>query len=380
MTTVITVAAVEPLAEHWLRVGFSDDSVKDVNVSPLLERGEIFRVIRERREVFEQVAVNPDSGTIEWPGGIDLDPEVLYGSYEPASGAPLERRTVEDPRADMRRILEQLAKAPHDHEGVPVEDLRKMLDLPKPRLYELLERLDGWGLVAGSQGELPYLATRAGEQFLACEGRVGRDVLRFLPHVIDDFHTRRALLVAGSVVVEEFKYALLAGNSVEHARELVPPAFAPAITEPIAVSLFAAAVALMARLSSGEAAGCVAEEILAVAVMNEAASVLESDYDEGRLSEEARQEATAELRGLFELFQDDDVLQLFEMQEPADAAVASESTRNVLLGVVDQRLTAWFEPFVWTINTGYLETAPDHEPAPLEETRADPARSAREAS
>jgi hypothetical protein len=32
--------------------------------------------------------------------------------------------------------------------------------------------------------------------------------------------------------------------------------------------------------------------------------------------------ASTEMRGLFELFEDDDLLDLFEMDEPADAAVA----------------------------------------------------------
>jgi hypothetical protein len=47
--------------------------------------------------VFEQVAVNPESRTVEWPGEVDLDPEVLYGRYEPASGHRIERRTVREP-------------------------------------------------------------------------------------------------------------------------------------------------------------------------------------------------------------------------------------------------------------------------------------------
>jgi hypothetical protein len=50
----------------------------------------------------------------------------------------------------------------------------------------------------------------------------------------------------------------------------VPEAFAPAITERIAIDLFAASVALMARLSDNEPAGCVAEEVVAVVAMEEA--------------------------------------------------------------------------------------------------------------
>ena len=39
--------------------------------------------------------VNPESGTVEWPGEIDLDPDVLYGTDEPVDDQPLERRIVE---------------------------------------------------------------------------------------------------------------------------------------------------------------------------------------------------------------------------------------------------------------------------------------------
>ena len=63
----------------------------------LLAGGGIFKPIYERRDVFEQVSVNSESRTIEWPGEVDLDPEVLYGRYEPASGERIERRAVRAP-------------------------------------------------------------------------------------------------------------------------------------------------------------------------------------------------------------------------------------------------------------------------------------------
>ena len=47
--------------------------------------------------MFEQVRVNSETRTIEWPGGVDLDPEVLYGRFEPSSGASIRRRTVREP-------------------------------------------------------------------------------------------------------------------------------------------------------------------------------------------------------------------------------------------------------------------------------------------
>jgi hypothetical protein len=97
VTDLISITAVEPLQDHWLRVTFSDGAVKDVDVSAILTRGGVFTSIRDDRTLFEQVRVNPESRTIEWPGEVDLDPDVLYGSHEPASGAPLTRRTVREP-------------------------------------------------------------------------------------------------------------------------------------------------------------------------------------------------------------------------------------------------------------------------------------------
>ncbi|MGH2871283.1 MAG: DUF2442 domain-containing protein [Solirubrobacteraceae bacterium] len=82
-----------------LHLRFSDGAVKDVDLSGLLARGALFARIRDERSVFEQVRVNPESRTIEWPGDVDLDPDVLYGRAEPASGAPIERRTVTEPAA-----------------------------------------------------------------------------------------------------------------------------------------------------------------------------------------------------------------------------------------------------------------------------------------
>ena len=91
---MISVTHVEPLEGHWLRLSFSDGSVKDVDLSELLSRGGVFAAIRDDRGLFEQVRLKRDSRTIEWPGEIDLDPDVLYGSHEPASGIRISRRIV----------------------------------------------------------------------------------------------------------------------------------------------------------------------------------------------------------------------------------------------------------------------------------------------
>jgi uncharacterized protein DUF2442 len=97
MSEIIHVTEVEPLEGLRIRATFSDGAVKEIDLSDLLAAGGVFTSIYERPDVFEQVAVNHESGTVEWPGEVDLDPEVLYGRYEPASGHRIERRTIREP-------------------------------------------------------------------------------------------------------------------------------------------------------------------------------------------------------------------------------------------------------------------------------------------
>ena len=100
MTTfdLVHITSVEPLEERWVRLWFTDGAIKDVNLAPVLRRG-VLAPIGKDRALFERVRVNSESGTIEWPGDIDLDPVVLYGTFEPSSGIKLERRTVQAPAA-----------------------------------------------------------------------------------------------------------------------------------------------------------------------------------------------------------------------------------------------------------------------------------------
>jgi Protein of unknown function (DUF2442) len=97
MSEIIGVTHVEPLEGFEIRATFSDGAVKEIDLSELIGAGGVFASIRDCREIFEQVSVNPESHTVEWPGEVDLDPDVLYGHFEPASGARLKRRTIREP-------------------------------------------------------------------------------------------------------------------------------------------------------------------------------------------------------------------------------------------------------------------------------------------
>jgi hypothetical protein len=79
-----------------VRLWLTDGVVKDVDLGEALAGGGVFDPIYRDRQVFEQVRVNPESRTIEWPGGVDLDPDVLYGTFEPEGGIRIERRVVKE--------------------------------------------------------------------------------------------------------------------------------------------------------------------------------------------------------------------------------------------------------------------------------------------
>jgi hypothetical protein len=44
----------------------------------------VFEPIRSSRTLFEAVSVDPELGVVVWPNGADIDPDVLYGTHQPA--------------------------------------------------------------------------------------------------------------------------------------------------------------------------------------------------------------------------------------------------------------------------------------------------------
>lgn len=231
---------------------------------------------------------------------------------------------------DLERIATELGFAPGSGAAVLRELERAALMAPPDE-----EDADG----------APVL-TRAGEQFLELRGDVPHDVLYFLPGYVDDLHARAALLDAGTELVKTFREELREGNGVAHARSLVPPAFTEAVDERLTYNLFAAAVALPVRLAAGDPAGCLAEEILAVRLFEIAHRTLSTQYHECTLREEDASAAAEAARGLFGIFESDEVLALFDMHEPSDALGGLDG---------DSRLEDWFRPSGATPGTGHLD-------------------------
>jgi hypothetical protein len=81
--SLVNVKSVEVLGHYRLRLGFSDGSSRDVDLTGELH-GPIFEPLADP-DFFGKVRVDADLGTVVWPNGADLDPLVLHGDFEPAS-------------------------------------------------------------------------------------------------------------------------------------------------------------------------------------------------------------------------------------------------------------------------------------------------------
>jgi hypothetical protein len=70
------VTAVEVIGEYTLRLTFRDGVVGDVSFANREWRG-VFEPMRDPN-FFAQVSVDPQWGTVVWPGELDMAPEPLY--------------------------------------------------------------------------------------------------------------------------------------------------------------------------------------------------------------------------------------------------------------------------------------------------------------
>ena len=70
----LSVITVKPLKDYEIELTFENNEVKIFDMKNYLKTG-LFKKLRDKK-LFNQVKISFDS--IEWPGGIDLDPEILY--------------------------------------------------------------------------------------------------------------------------------------------------------------------------------------------------------------------------------------------------------------------------------------------------------------
>jgi len=72
---LVDITGVEVIGNYRLRLTFEDGTVGDVDFTERDWSG-VFEPLRDR-DFFARVAVDPEAGTITWPGGLDMAPEPL---------------------------------------------------------------------------------------------------------------------------------------------------------------------------------------------------------------------------------------------------------------------------------------------------------------
>ena len=88
---MVRIRGVETLDGFRVRLSLTDGSTREVDLGPYL-KGPVFEPVRNDPAYFRAVRVDEELGTIVWPNGADIDPDVLIlgrmpTSFERSSGS-----------------------------------------------------------------------------------------------------------------------------------------------------------------------------------------------------------------------------------------------------------------------------------------------------
>jgi len=87
------IVEVRHLGGHRLYLRFEDGVAGDLDIADFTAFEGIFEPLREI-EYFAKVALHESLGTIYWPNGADLDPDVLYARVKGEAIPDLETETT----------------------------------------------------------------------------------------------------------------------------------------------------------------------------------------------------------------------------------------------------------------------------------------------
>jgi hypothetical protein len=82
---LIDVVEVRVTGERRLYLRFEDGAAGEVDLDRLVRWKGVFEPLRDPQR-FAEVRVDPELGTIVWPNGADIDPDVLYSAV---TGTPI---------------------------------------------------------------------------------------------------------------------------------------------------------------------------------------------------------------------------------------------------------------------------------------------------
>ena len=81
---LIDIVEARPLEPYRLHLRFADGVEGVVDLERLVTFRGVFERLRDP-DRFREVSVNAELGTIVWPNGADLDPDVLYATVTGAT-------------------------------------------------------------------------------------------------------------------------------------------------------------------------------------------------------------------------------------------------------------------------------------------------------
>lgn len=79
---LVRVRRIHGVQGQVAHIEFEDSSVRAVDLVPLMH-GPIFDELLENQGLFHQMIII--GGTLAWPNGADIDPDVLYYGLTPAA-------------------------------------------------------------------------------------------------------------------------------------------------------------------------------------------------------------------------------------------------------------------------------------------------------
>lgn len=104
------VRQVRYLGDYRLELSFTNGVVSELDFEArIVGRGGMFAPL-EAIDFFKQVQVDPEAGTIVWPNGVDLCPDVLYSL---ATGEPIHVEQDPQKRSAHARRSRQRKPAAH---------------------------------------------------------------------------------------------------------------------------------------------------------------------------------------------------------------------------------------------------------------------------
>lgn len=78
------VRAARPVDGFTVDIEFTDGTRRVIDLEPYLQ-GPVFEPVRGSAAAFAAFAVDEELGTIVWPNGADIDPDVLFEGLVPAA-------------------------------------------------------------------------------------------------------------------------------------------------------------------------------------------------------------------------------------------------------------------------------------------------------